>query len=63
MNSRRAALLVVGVLVFLMGVVFSLQGMNVITGSAVMSGVAAYIYIGAGVAVVGLVLILLSRRA
>ena len=45
-----------------MGIVFSLQGMNVITGSSVMSGVSAYIYIGAVVAIMGLVLLVLGLR-
>jgi Mg2+ and Co2+ transporter CorA len=54
---------VVGVIVMLMGIVFSLQGMNVITGSSVMSGVSAYIYIGGVVAIVGLVLLVLGLRS
>jgi len=45
-----------------MGIVFSLQGMNIITGSSVMSGVTAYIYIGAIVAIIGLVLVVLGLR-
>ncbi len=62
MNARKAALEVVGVILLLMGIVFSLQGMNVITGSSVMSGVSAYIYIGAVVAIVGLVILYLGLR-
>jgi len=45
-----------------MGIVFSLQGMNIITGSSVMSGVSAYIYIGAVVAVIGLALVVLGLK-
>jgi Mg2+ and Co2+ transporter CorA len=55
--------MVVGVILLLMGVVFSLQGMDVITGSSVMSGVSAYIYIGAVVAIAGLLLIVLGLRS
>jgi len=54
---------VVGVILLLAGIVFSLQGMNIITGSSVMSGVSEYIYIGAVVAVVGLVLLFLGLRS
>ena len=53
----------VGVILLLMGIVFSLQGMNIITGSAVMSGVSTYIYVGAAVAIIGLVLIVLGLRS
>ena len=63
MNSRRLALLIVGVLLLLAGIVFSLQGANVITGSSLMSGNPTYIYVGAIVAVVGLVLIALAARS
>ena len=63
MNPKKLAVLAVGVILLLMGVVFSLQGANVIGGSPLMSGNTEYIYIGAGVAVVGLVLLALSTRA
>ena len=46
-----------------MGIVFSLQGMNIITGSSVMSGVSTYIYIGAVVAIIGLVLLVLGLKS
>jgi len=55
--------MVVGVILLLMGIVFSLQGMNIITGSSVMSGVSTYIYIGAVVAIIGLVLLVLGMRS
>lgn len=43
-----------GVVFILMGMVFALQGANVIGGSALMSGNPTYIYVGAVVAVIGL---------
>jgi len=61
-NSGRLALLVVGVILLLAGIVFSLQGANVITGSSLMSGNSTYIYVGAVVAIVGLALLALSSR-
>lgn len=39
------------------GVVFALQGADVIKGSSVMSGDSTYIYVGGALAVIGLVLI------
>ena len=62
MQSRRLALLVVGVILLLMGIVFALQGANVITGSSVMSGNSTYIYVGAIVAIIGLVLLAWASR-
>ena len=62
MNSRGSALLVVGALVFIAGVVFSLQGADVITGSSLMSGNSVYIYVGAIVAIVGVLLFVLALR-
>ncbi|HYA56185.1 MAG TPA: hypothetical protein VED22_05240 [Nitrososphaerales archaeon] len=62
MNSPRLALVVLGVLVLLAGVVFSLQGANIITGSSLMSGNTTYIYVGAIVAIIGLALLALSSR-
>ena len=50
-------------ILLLMGIVFSLQGMDVITGSSVMSGVSAYIYIGAVVAIAGIVLVVFGLRS
>jgi hypothetical protein len=63
LNTRKLALLIVGVLLLLAGIVFSLQGANVITGSSLMSGNSTYIYVGAVVAIVGLVLIALASRS
>lgn len=62
MSSGRLALMVVGAILLLAGVVFSLQGADVITGSPLMSGNPTYIYVGAVVAMVGLALLALSSR-
>ena len=62
MSSGRLALMVVGAILLLAGVVFSLQGADVITGSSLMSGNPTYIYVGAVVAMVGLALLALSSR-
>ena len=62
MNSRKLALLILGVLLLLAGIVFSLQGANIITGSSLMSGNTTYIYVGAVVAIIGLALLALSSR-
>jgi hypothetical protein len=45
-----------------MGVVFALQGANVLGGSALMSGNPTYIYVGGLAALVGLVLLILGLR-
>jgi hypothetical protein len=55
-------MLIVGVIILLMGIVFALQGANVIGGSALMSGNSEYIYIGGVVAIIGLALLALSFR-
>jgi len=55
-------LVIVGVILLLMGVVFALQGANVITGSSVMSGNSNYIYIGGVVAIVGVVILAWASR-
>jgi protein-S-isoprenylcysteine O-methyltransferase Ste14 len=62
MESRKLALLVVGVILLLMGIVLSLQGADVITGSSLMSGNSTYIYVGAVVAIIGLVLLAWASR-
>jgi hypothetical protein len=62
----RWVLLIVGILFVLLGAVWALQGTNVLTGSAVMSGQPLWTIIGAILAVVGIVLIVLGatlRRA
>jgi hypothetical protein len=62
MNSRRVVLLILGVVLLLAGIVFSLQGADIITGSSLMSGNSTYIYVGAIVAIIGLVFLALSSR-
>lgn len=62
MSTRRTTVLIAGIIVFLMGVVFALQGANVIGGSPLMSGNPEYIYIGGVVAIIGTALIALSSR-
>lgn len=63
MTARRWVLVVVGGVVLLMGVVFALQGDGIIGGSALMSGNPTYIYVGAGVAVLGAVVAALGLFA
>lgn len=55
--------MVLGVLLLLAGIVFSLQGADVITGSSLMSGNSAYIYVGVIVAIVGLLLLVWSAHS
>lgn len=63
MNSGKLALMILGVILLLAGIVFSLQGANIITGSSLMSGNSTYIYVGAVVAIIGLALLVLSSRS
>jgi len=62
MNSKRLTLMVVGVILLLAGIVFSLQGADVIKGSQLMSGDSTYIYVGAVVAIIGLALLAAASR-
>lgn len=57
----RWVLIVVGVLLLLSGAVWTLQGLNVLGGSA-MSGVTLWAVVGPVVAIVGLVLLLRGLR-
>ena len=57
MNGRKVGLSILGIVVVLMGAVFSLQGAGYIPGSY-MTGDPTYIYVGAVVAMVGLLIIL-----
>ncbi|WP_151084079.1 hypothetical protein [Nocardioides cynanchi] len=57
----RTMKLVVGVLLILVGVVWTLQGLDVMGGSG-MSGHAVWAVIGPVVALVGVVLVARSRR-
>jgi Mg2+ and Co2+ transporter CorA len=54
--------MILGVILLLMGVVFALQGADVITNSPLMSGNSTYIYVGAVVAIIGLALLAWSSR-
>jgi protein-S-isoprenylcysteine O-methyltransferase Ste14 len=62
MTSAKWILVIVGVLLILAGIVFSLQGANILGGSALMSGNPTYVYVGAVVAVVGLILVIAGAR-
>lgn len=52
MNSGRLGLSVLGILLLLAGITFALQGANYIGGSS-MSGNSFWLYAGAGVAILG----------
>jgi len=56
----RWVLLIVGILLVLLGAVWVLQGTNVLTGSAVMSGHSLWTVIGAIVAIAGVVLVVVG---
>ncbi|MDQ2848441.1 MAG: hypothetical protein M3Y77_19320 [Actinomycetota bacterium] len=58
---KNWALLIVGVLVGLLGAVWTLQGSNAITGSA-MSGTKTWLVVGAVLIVVALVMIAMAAR-
>ena len=53
--------LVVGIVLILVGIVWILQGLNILPGS-VMSGRPVYSVLGLGVAVVGVIVLLCSSR-
>ena len=59
---KRTASLIVGVLLVLVGIVWTLQGLGYLPGSA-MSGKAMWAVIGPVVAVVGVVLLARGLRA
>ena len=52
-----------GILVALMGAIWTLQGLDVIKGSSVMSGKALWAIIGLIVAVIGALLVVRALRA
>jgi protein-S-isoprenylcysteine O-methyltransferase Ste14 len=54
--------MILGVILFLMGIVFALQGADILTDSPLMSGNSTYIYVGAVVALIGLALLAWSSR-
>lgn len=63
MSAMKRSFVIVGVILLLVGIVFSLQGANYIGGSALMSGNPTYIYVGAVVAIIGIVLAALGFRS
>jgi hypothetical protein len=62
MTTAKWILMIVGILLVLTGIVFSLQGASILGGSALMSGDPTYIYVGAVVAVLGLILAIVGIR-
>jgi hypothetical protein len=58
---KRPLFLVLGVLLVLVGVVWTLQGLNIMGGSA-MSGVTLWAVVGPIVGVAGLLLLILGLR-
>lgn len=63
MTALKWGSIVVGMILFLLGIVWVLQGANVIRGSAVMSGNSIYIYIGGIVALIGIVVVAIGYRS
>lgn len=63
MNATKAALAVLGVVLLLAGVVFALQGASMMGGSSFMNGDPRYIYVGALVAVIGVIVLLFASRS
>jgi hypothetical protein len=60
MGPLGLALTIIGVILALTGVVWTLQGANVLGGSKRMSGNPKYIYLGSVLALVGLVPLILG---
>jgi uncharacterized Tic20 family protein len=63
MNSRagRIALIIVGLVLLAVGLVFAGQGANLIPGSS-MTGDSKWLYIGAILAIIGIVLLAFGTR-
>jgi uncharacterized Tic20 family protein len=57
----RIVLIIVGVIAVIVGVVFAGQGLNLIQGSS-MTGDRTWLYIGAIIAIIGVVLVVLGLR-
>jgi hypothetical protein len=55
--------MVLGLLALVLGAVWTLQGLNILKDSAVMSGVTAWAVIGPIVTLIGLVLIVVGVRS
>jgi hypothetical protein len=53
----------VGVILAILGTIFSLQGVGIIGGSSLMDSNALFIYVGSFIAVIGLVLIASGLRS
>lgn len=62
METRKVAMVIVGILLVLVGVVFALQGDGVIGGS-MMSGNSTYIYVGAIVVIIGVIVLALGAMS
>jgi hypothetical protein len=62
MVMRNGLLVLVGTVVTVAGIVFSLQGFDVLTGSSVMSGSSVWKVLGPVIAVVGLLLLAAGSR-
>jgi hypothetical protein len=60
-DMMRWVLLVVGIVLVLLGALWTLQGLDVLGGSA-MSGVTLWAIVGPIVAIVGLVLVIVGAR-
>jgi cytochrome c biogenesis protein CcdA len=57
MVARRIVLIILGILILLMGTVFTLQGEGMAGTGSIMDNNPTYIYVGGIVAVIGLLLI------
>jgi hypothetical protein len=61
--ARKWALVIVGLLFLLSGIVMALQGANVLTDSPLMSGNQTYIYVGGATALIGVILLIAGMRS
>jgi hypothetical protein len=59
----RIARIVVGVVMVLLGGIWTLQGANILTGSALMSGQSQWLWIGVAVVVAGALLLWSTLRS
>ena len=62
MKAGRIAAMIVGVILVLLGIIWALQGLNIIKYGSLMVGHLRWVPIGALVAAAGIGLILFSRR-
>jgi hypothetical protein len=58
----RIARIVVGVVMVLLGGIWTLQGANILTGSALMSGQSQWLWIGVAVVIAGALLLWSTLR-